>query len=447
MKSIIAVLFFCVSHPVTAQPVSLPPDFRITHYDFSIRVSDNNDSIFGTAILKIKPIGSVKQVLLNLKNINSSGKGMLVQNVMDNVTNKWIPFEHRKDLLTITTNATPYSLTIIYKGIPEDGLIIGKNKFGGRTWFGDNWPNRAQFWLPCIDHPGNKATVNWTVTCPEQYMVTANGVLTAEIRLGNKLKKWVFAENNPIPVKVCVVGIAVLQKTCISGNCVPVCNLYYPETFSSQPQKMDAAIEVVKLFSETIGAYPFQKLNNVQSTTRFGGMENADNIFYDENRVDGSASMEELIAHEIAHQWFGNAVTEKDYAHLWLSEGFATFFSHYYFERKYGTDSVKKIWKEDRGTVKSYLAYSKRPVVDGTSDYMSLLNANSYQKGGLFLQALRKKLGDTLFFNCIRNYFETFKYKNAGTDDFRKIVEETSKKDLGEFFRIWLYTATLPEDY
>jgi aminopeptidase N len=446
MKTCIVIFLIGICRVVAAQPVSLPDNFRVTNYDFNIRVTDNNDTIYGTAVLKIKPIGLVNQVQLNFKNRNHTGKGMVVQNVMDNVTNKWIPFNHRNDLLTITTNTTPYSLTIIYKGIPEDGLVIGKNKFGGRTWFGDNWPNRAQCWLPCIDHPGNKATVNWTVTCPEQYMVTANGVLTAEIHLDNKYKKWVFAEKNPIPVKVCVVGIAALQKTCTTTNCVPVCNLYYPETFKSQPQKMDAASEVVQFFSETIGAYPFQKLNNVQSTTRFGGMENADNIFYDENRVDGTPNMEDLIAHEIAHQWFGNAVTEKEYAHLWLSEGFATFFSHYYLEKKYGADTVKKLWKEDRMNVKSFLAYNKRPVIDSTSDYMSLLNANSYQKGGLFLQALRKKLGDAIFFTCIRNYFETYKYKNAGTDDFRKIVEETTKKDFAEFFRIWLYTAVLPDE-
>jgi aminopeptidase N len=422
-------------------------NFDILQYDFGILVTDENDSIKGVASLKIQPIGTVSQITLNLQNINEDGKGMLVENISA-ATAEQLEFKHANNILTITTNnyiEKPFTITISYKGIPENGLIIGKNKFGNRTWFGDNWPTRGQYWLPCIDHPADKAMVNWTVIAPQQYMVTANGVNTGEIAIDHSMKKWTWEEKNPIPIKVAVIGVAHLQKTCTLSGCIPVCNYFYPETFKTQPTKMAATNEIIKLFEETIGDYPYAKLNNVQSTTMFGGMENASTIFYDENAVDANSNMDALLAHEIAHQWFGNTVTEKDFSHIWLSEGFATFLTHYYLEKKYGVDSLNKRLAIDKAKVKGFLKSNKLPVVNTTTNYMSLLNANSYERGGLFLQALRKQIGEVSFLTIIKNYYSTYKYKNANTDDFRAIVEKVTKKDFKLFFKKWLYEVNLPD--
>ncbi len=447
MRLFLILSLTLVCHYGIAQAEKPLTTFDVLQYHFSITVTDKDDSIKGNALIKILPISSVNKVSFNLQNTNEGGKGMIIEKISDEQGNALI-FEHQNNLLVITTKVTqqkPFLISIQYKGIPENGLIIGKNKFGKRTWFGDNWPTRGQYWLPCVDHPADKASVNWTVIAPEQYMVTANGVNTGEIAIEDNRKQWTWEEKNPIPIKVAVIGIAQLQKTCTISGCVPVCSYFYPETFKTQPSKMASANEIIKLFAETIGEYPYAKLNNVQSTTMFGGMENASTIFYDENAVDATDNIDALVAHEIAHQWFGNTVTEKDFSHIWLSEGFATFFTHYYLEKKYGADTLAKRIMMDRAKVKSFLNANKLPVVNNTTNYMSLLNPNSYEKGGLFLQALRKQIGDVSFFTIIKTYYNTYKYKNATTDDFRAVVEKFTKKDFKPFFKQWLYDTKLPD--
>jgi aminopeptidase N len=183
----------------------------------------------------------------------------------------------------------------------------------------------------------------------------------------------------------------------------------------------------------------------VQSKTRFGGLENANTIFYKEDGVTGDRRNETLYAHEIAHQWFGNAATEKSFAHLWLSEGFATYMTICYFENKYGKDSAAKMRMEDRQQV---IAFSKRdntPVVnEKETNYMQLLNENNYQKGGWILHMLRMQLGDSIFWRAIRKYYADYSGSIAGTEDLQKVFEKVSGKDLKQFFQQWLYTPGIP---
>ncbi len=151
------------------------------------------------------------------------------------------------------------------------------------------------------------------------------------------------------------------------------------------------------------------------------------------------------MTHEIAHQWFGNMATEKSFAHLWLSEGFATYFTILYFEKKYGKDTAVAMLKEDREQVIAFTKKSDRPVVDDDPDYMKLLNANSYQKGGWILHMLRRELGDSVFLKSIKTYYATYAGKNADTKDLQQIFEKISDKNLSTFFQQWLYTPGIPK--
>jgi aminopeptidase N len=420
----------------------------VLHYTNSITVTDSSDVIIGISDIDILFKTTVSNFSLDLINLNEDEKGMVVSKVLEN--NKPVEFSHIEDKLNINTSASTnekHNYTIHYSGIPADGLIISKNKYGDRTFFGDNWPNRARNWVPCVDHPLDKAFVTFKITAPSHYQVIANGMQVEETDLNNVNTFYVWKTNVAIPTKVMVIGIAKFAVEYIGEvQNIPVSSWVYPQNKEAGFYDYAQAKTVLEFFIENVGPYPYQKLANVQSKTRFGGMENASNIFYFENSVTGKREQENLIAHEIAHQWFGNSASEIDWSHLWLSEGFATYFTNLYVEQIHGKEALYKRLQSERKTVIDFAKNQYTPVVDfDTKDYMKLLNANSYQKGGWILHMLRKKIGDDLFWEGIRKYYDTYKLNNASTDDLRLIFETVSKQDLKAFFKQWLFTSGHPE--
>lgn len=409
----------------------------VQHYGFDLTVNDSTNRIFGKATITAKylePATSLKLDLAGMKVTRVSG----------------LKFRQDTSALYIDVNAKKgdtATYTIEYNGIPTDGLIISKNKFKHRTFFTDHWPDRAHRWIPCIDHPADKASVTFTVTAPDHYTVIANGTKISETQLSNHRKRTIYNEKVPLPVKVMAVGIADFAVTQSGqvGN-IPVYSYLYPEDKVRGFRDYAKAVKILPYFIEQVGPFQFEKLANVQSTTIFGGMENAGAIFYTE-QSPGLNQIESLLAHEIAHQWFGDAVTESDWRHLWLSEGFATYMTHLYMEHTYGADTLKAGLKKDRNKIIDFAKRRQTPVVDTTmhDNYMQLLNPNSYEKGSWVLHMLRRQIGDTLFWKGIRQYFKDYNGLNANTEDFRKEMEAASGQDLKPFFQQWLYSAVIPE--
>jgi aminopeptidase N len=161
--------------------------------------------------------------------------------------------------------------------------------------------------------------------------------------------------------------------------------------------------------------------------------------------VTGKQDQQSLLAHEIAHQWFGNMATEKAYPHLWLSEGFATYFEMLYGEKKDGMEEAASVRESKRKRIIAFVKNFKQPVVDSVSPTMDLLNPNSYQKGGWILYMLRRELGDSAFHKGIQTYYTTYAGKNADTRDLQHVLENVSGKDLSVFFQQWLYTPGIPQ--
>jgi len=229
------------------------------------------------------------------------------------------------------------------------------------------------------------------------------------------------------------------------GN-IPVWTYVFRENRKEGFNDYAAATKPLGFFSELIGPYSYEKLANVQSKTIFGGLENAGTIFYSENSVTGKGRAEGLIAHEVAHQWFGNSVTESDWHHIWLSEGFATYLTSVYMEMNYGRELLAEEMKTDREQVIRYYLRSPRPVIDTTvTNLMRLLNPNSYQKGSWVLHMLRNELGDETFWKGMRSFYGKFRNKNAITSIFEEVMEEVSGKDLSGFFYQWLQVPGQPE--
>lgn len=446
MNQLFAVLFVLSSTWALSQDQLELID--VQNYRITIDVSEEHDTIVVDEQVEATLLKKVDSFYLDLHSSVNGGKGMVVSKLLVRTATKYyepIAYTHIDNKIWISADEIPvndeFLLELRFSGVPETGLIIGKNKFGQRTFFGDNWPNRAHHWFACVDHPSDKATVSFLVSYPKKYDVIATG---RWMKNGyTAYKNTVFYQSNiNLPTKVMVIGIAEFDKKRIPhdhSGLFPMHAWVYEDDSENGFKDMAVAADVANYFVKEIGAYPFEKLDHVQSTTQFGGMENAGNIFYDENAVTGKGTMEALIAHEMAHQWFGNSASEADWKHLWLSEGFATYFTDLYWENKYGTEAMNERLMNERKRVIKFSKQYDHPVVDSTYEsLMHLLNANSYQKGAWVLHMLRQEVGNDVFWKGIRSYYETYKYGNATTADFRSVMEHESGTDLKWFFKQWL---------
>ena len=153
----------------------------VLHYTNTIELTDRNDSISGTTVIDLLITDNTDQLIIDLKNIDPAGKGMTVTDAGYMIKSKYRKtYEHLADKIIFIgdfSKGDTAEVAIVYKGIPADGLIISKNQFGNRTFFADNWPNRAHNWFPCVDDPADKASVEFAITAPEKYKVVANGLL------------------------------------------------------------------------------------------------------------------------------------------------------------------------------------------------------------------------------------------------------------------------------
>jgi aminopeptidase N len=236
-------------------------------------------------------------------------------------------------------------------------------------------------------------------------------------------------------------GLAELQR------CVPQAVYTAPEQQGFLPGPFARAGEIVQLFSNLVGPFPYEKLSHLQSSTRFGGMENASAIFYSDGGFRRRSMTDEVVAHETAHQWFGDAVTERDWPHLWLSEGFATYFAALWTRAARGDSAFRAQLSGIRdAVVTDTIAVPKRPVIDSIeTDLFALLNRNSYEKGGFVLHMLRGQVGERAFFDALHGYYAKHRHATAVTDDLRAEMERASRQSLGWFFDQWLRRPGYPE--
>lgn len=446
----LSLLFLLISFTVMAKdPYPKNENIDVKHYRFQLELNDSTDVIAGEATVTIlfkKPISSFD---LDLYGVNSGGKGMKVKSITSN--GKAISFTHQNNKLSLKLDGQPkaneqIAFVINYSGVPEDGLIIGKNKFNERGFFGDNWPDRGHHWLPSIDHPSDKAKLDFVIIAPEHYQVVGTGKLIEESNLTRHRKLTHWKEGIEVAVKVMTIGVArfSIQLSGEPGG-IPVTTWVYPQNRDEGFFDFAVAPKVLSFFQNYVGPFSYEKLAHVQSKTRWGGLENASNIFYFENSVNGKADHEGLIAHETAHQWFGNSASENDWHHVWLSEGFATYFTNLYFENSYGYDRLVTEAKTQRKQVIEYFKKNPNPVVDTTiTDINKVLSTNTYQKAGWVLHMLRHEVGDAPFQKGIREYYASYQNSNALTRDFQRIMESNSGKELNGFFDQWLFKGGHP---
>lgn len=444
-----------LSGPLSAQQDRpYRPAFDVADYQIAIDLPDTGSTIHANATLTVAKPGKADALVLDLLDLNVNSVTVDGRAVKFTRTSETIEIP-----LPVKRGTNPvYEVAIDYGGVVKDGLIARVDTAGRWTYFGDNWPNRARHWIPSIDHPSDKATVTWRVTAPASQTVVGNGrlVSTRPVRGSANRTETVWRELRRIPVYLMVIAAAPLEKLDLGDTacglaegqrCVPQFVYTAPEQRNVVPGPFARAGEIVQLFGHLVGPFPYEKLAHLQSSTRFGGMENASAIFYSDGAFRHRTMNDGLIAHETAHQWFGDAVTEREWSHLWLSEGFATYFAALWTRAARGDSAFRAQLAGIRANVLAdTISVTKRPVIDTIeTNYLALLNRNSYEKGGFVLHMLRSQIGERAFFDALRAYYLKHRHSTAVTDDLRAEMERESKQNLGWFFDQWLRRPGYPE--
>ena len=451
----ISLLFNALHAHADDYPVNKNIDIK--HYAFEITLSDSNDEIRGIATITIdfKEAG-IRNFRLDFVNqkADKENKGMAIDAIM--VGDHPILYTHLNDeiilnLLSPSTKNQTLVFTITYHGVPLDGLRIGKTKLGDRSFFNENWPNRARHWLPTLDHPSDKATSEFKIKAPSHYKVISNGLLLEESELGNSMKLTHWKQSVPSSCWLFVIGVAEFAVQYLDpfmGKSIETW-VYAKNREAGFYDFKEPTKKVLEFYSQYVGPFAYEKLANIQTPSVNGGMESSSAIFYGEDLVTGKRSgrTRNVVIHEIAHQWFGNSVTETTWDDAWLSEGFATFFTLLFIENEYGKEEYDKGIAKAKKTVLDLLV--KMPdfsiVSPRTAEKELVITGITYQKGAWVLHMLRNLMGATHFKKGIQSYYAKFYTSSATTDDFRIMMEKASGMDLKIFFKQWLYQPIIPK--
>lgn len=447
------LFIFCMLVAAKGFADKYPRNYSVdmVHYAFEINLSDNTDEIFGkasiTVLFKKKDVMQIRLDLIN-KTESRKERGMLVESVTKD--GEPVSFTHNNDELILKLPVSPLAgekmvFVINYRGIPAGGLKTGPTKYGDRSFFCENWPNNARHWLPTVDHPYDKATSEFIVKAPSRYKVISNGLLLEEsiIDATTKLTHW--KQSVPVSCWLFVLGVAEFAVEYVDEfNGKSIQSWVYPKDRAAGFFDFAAPTrEVLQFYSDYVGPFVYEKLANIQSPSVGGGMETSSAIFYGENLINGKRDtrLTNVVIHELAHQWFGNAVTESTWDDAWLSEGFATFFTLLYREHAYGHDDYIAGLKNASKAVYKYAEKDSgfSIISDRTAEKETVTSAITYQKGAWVLHMLREMIGAGKFKKGIQAYYAKFINANATTDDFINEMEKASGKKLKSFFNQWLY--------
>ena len=457
LPPLLAIILLLLSFNSSAKRSErLVDTWKPLHYDVTIKFNDQLSEITSART-------EISALVLkdNVKTLDLDFGAMLIDSVTLN--GQSAHYEKQPEVLDVELspafkNGEKLNITVNYHGRPKDGLILATDRDGKPSATGDNWPNRVHQWIPCLDHPSAKATVSFTVAAPQREIVIANGRFV-NIAGNAATSLWRYEETRPIPPYCMVIVVNEGARVDANEKSLTPLSFYVPQRDRSYAAKgFSPAAPAVSLFSEMIATYPYEKLGLIIGATKYGGMENSSAIVFTSTLFDARPNdkvsvcfgiptrIEEVVAHEIAHQWFGDSVTESTWSDLWLSEGFATYFAGLFVERYDGEDAFRVYMRHAADRYFAYELQRRAPIHDTeTTDLNQLLNPNNYEKGAWVLHMLRKRLGDEAFFKGLRIYYNAHHEANATTEDLREALEKASGQNLKEFFARWVYGSGHPQ--
>lgn len=417
--------------------------YDVLHYDIVLSVDPLANVISGTTALEALAVQ-------DLASFNLDFSGLEVDGVQVNGEKAGFS-RHQMEMSVTPTHPLAaeeiFTAVIAYHGSP---LPVGDDVLhrpsGWQTMPGGTFvasePAGAMSWFPCNNHWSDKATFTVQVTVPLGYQVVANGrPLPAREASGFSTQTWVEAAPMSTYLATVLIGHYRLeaQKTATG---VDILN-YFPGSMADDAGGDFArTAEMVAFFSELIAPYPFETYGAVRVDLPLGfALETQTRALFGNAGVE-----EEVVAHELAHQWFGNSLTIATWRDVWLKEGFATYLSFLWLEHSQGKAAFEQKIQDTYDTaVMSQYGLTFEPVgeVRPQAAYR-LYSAATYSRGALALHALRLEMGDAAFFDLLRQFYARYAGKSATTGDFIALAQEVSGRDLKAFFDLWLETVWMP---
>ncbi len=340
-----------------------------------------------------------------------------------------------------------FDIVVAYSGQPNALPAVAGIDTGG--WYIRNdvafvvsEPSGSLTWHPVNDHPSDKALYRIEMTAPSELTVVSAGILKDTIDEGNGTTTWIYEPRDPMApylLPLAIGPLEIVEEESVEG--VVVRNAF-AAGLNGQAEMFDQTANMISVFSELFGPYPFEAYGVLVLDDSLGfALEQQTMSLFGQDFFRGGQRFDDVVAHELAHQWFGDYVTLTEWDDIWLNEGFATYAPYLYFEAadpSYDIDAEVRLLTQFDPTVLS----SPLPGDPGGSD---LFAASVYFRGALTLHSLRGTIGDAAFFDTLKVYVQRFGGANATTADFRSVAEEVSGQDLGAFFDEWLYQSPLPE--
>jgi len=428
-------------------------EIDIKHLIIDVTPDFKARTVSGKTTLKFAPIAKPFQILrlnavdIEILSVESSAKVAGYQSQDDQL---WITFASAIPVGQETT------VTISHKAEPEKGLYFRIPEMGYKPEDMHIWTqgeaHEARHWFPSYDYPNEKFTSEMICHVPKSMVVLSNGKMMGETDDAAGLKAVRWLQDKPHSNYLIALAAGNFEKLEDKYKDVPLA-FYTPHSqIANAKNSFKDTADIMGFFEKEIGVpYPWAKYYQVVvDDFTAGGMENTsltiltDRTLYTD-AFETARSSEGLISHEMAHQWFGDYVTCKDWSHLWLNEGFATFYAHLYDEHKNGRDSkLYGLWKDSQ-RIFGAPDLAKPIVYKDYNDAMDQFGDRAYEKGGWVLHMLRSQLGEDLYRHCLKTYLERHALQNVVTQDLSSIIEEMSGRSYDPFFDQWVYHGGVPE--
>ena len=432
--------------------------FDVQHYILRVAFDRYKKTITGDTTVVLKPLAAGFRTV-ELDAVDLTFSSVTLGDTDTTLTHRTTGEKVVVNLDRTYAPAETVSIRFKYTAKPAKGIyFVDADKDRSAQIWTQGEPDEARHWFPSFDFPSDKATTEQYITAQADETVVGNGEMLGKASNGNGTATWHF--RMPVPHSTYLVSFVIGRYAKIEEKYkdIPLGYYIYPGRESLVKDAYGRTVDMIGFFEEKTGvAYPYNKYDQTMvADFQFGGMENitattmADSEIFSADSEFGKGGVMDLVSHELAHSWFGNLVTCKNWAELWLNEGFATFMEAAYRERTFGRaayiakvrSDALNVLIDDTITRRRHGLYNQR-----AGDVSSLFDNSSvtYSKGGAVLHILREQVGDQAFWKGVNIYLNRHKFASVESTDLKRAMEEASGQELKWFFDQWVYGASLPK--